>query len=86
MSTTTLAAPLGPKKLNLVEGQYRPFEIKGTDVTVTVQCSRLDAAYTVTTYRNTYRLEDQCGSYPTEQEACLVARGYCQMFAREVTA
>ena len=84
---TALATPaLGPKKLNLAEGQYRPFTVKGTDVTVTVQCARFDAAYTVTTYRNTYRLEDQCVSAATEQDACLVARGYCQMFAREVTA
>ncbi len=87
--TTALATPtpdLGPKKLNLAAGEYHPFTIKGTDITVTVQCVRFDAAYTVVSYRNTLRLEDQCGAYRTEQEACLIARGYCHMFAREVTA
>lgn len=85
--TTALATPdFGPKKFDLLPGQYRPFTVKGTDVCVTVQCARYDAAYTVTTYRNTLRLEDQCVSAATEQEACLIARGYCQMFQREVTA
>jgi hypothetical protein len=83
---TALATPAAPKKLNLAEGQYRPFEIKGTGVTVTVQCARFDAAYTVVVKQRTLRLDDLCGSYPTEQEACFIARGYCQMYAREVTA
>lgn len=87
--TTALATPtpdFGPKRLNLTEGQYRPYTVKGTDVCVTVQCARFDAAYTVTSYRNSYRLEDQCVSAATEQEACLIARGYCHMFAREAIA
>lgn len=79
--TTTRTPDLGPKKLNLLEGQYRPHD--AGDYTVTVQCARFDAAYTVTSYRNSYRLEDQCVSAATEQEACLIARGYCEMFARE---
>lgn len=85
---TLLATPdLGPKKLNLAEGQYRPFTVKDTRITVRVQCVRLDQAYTVVVEQGeSLRLDDLCGSYATEQDACLAARGYCQMFAREVTA
>ncbi len=84
--TTALAVPtpdLGPKKFDLLDGQSHPFEIKGTGVTVAVQCIRYDAAYQVTVYQRTLRLDDLCGSYPTEQEACAGARLLCQMFARE---
>jgi hypothetical protein len=86
MSTLLATPDLGPKKLNLAEGQYRPFTVAGTGITVRVQCAKYDAAYTVVVERRTLRLDDLCGSYGTEQEACLVARGYCQMFAREVNA
>lgn len=82
-----LATPdLGPKKFDLLPGQQHPFTIGDTGITVRLQCIRYDAAYSVVVEQRTLRLEDLCGSYPTEQEACLAARGYCQMFAREVTA
>lgn len=84
---TALATPdFGPKKLNLLAGQQHPFAIRDTGITVRLQCVRLDAAYSVVVEQRTLRLDDLCGSYPTEQEACLIARGYCEMFAREVTA
>jgi hypothetical protein len=83
--TTALATPdLGPKKLDLAEGQYRPFT--AGRVTVTVQCVRFDEAYTVVVEQGTYRVEDQCGSYPTEQMACTIARGYAILALAEVTA
>jgi hypothetical protein len=53
---------------------------------VRLQCIRYDAAYSVVVEQRTLRLDDLCGSYPTEQEACAGARLICQMFAREVTA
>ncbi len=81
MSTTTLTSPLGPKKLNLLEGQYHAFT--AGDYEVRVQCVRLDAAYTTTVYQRTRRLDDLCGSYPSEQEACAVARLHCQMAIAE---
>lgn len=81
---TALATPdLGPKKFDLLPGQQYPFTIGDTGITVAVQCIRYDAAYQVTVYQRTLRLDDLCGSFETEQAACLVARGYCQMFARE---
>ena len=84
---TLLATPdLGPKRFNLLDGQEHPHTVKGTRIVVTVQCIRYDAAYQVRVEQGTLRLDDLCGSYETEQEACLIARGYCQMFAREVTA
>ena len=82
---TLLATPeLGPKKLNLAEGQFRPFT--AGDYTIRVQCARLDSAYTVVVERRSYRLDDLCGSYSTEQEACAIARLHCQMALDEVTA
>jgi hypothetical protein len=82
--TTALATPAAPKKLNLAEGQYRPFA--AGEYTIRVQCVRLDSAYSVVVERRSYRLDDLCGSYPTEQEACAVARLHCQMALAEVTA
>lgn len=40
-------------------------------------------AYTVTVEQGTLRIDDNCGSYTTEAEARLVARGYAQMYAAE---
>lgn len=83
--TTTLSTPLDPKRLNLLDGQQHPYT--AGRVTVTVQCVRYDQAYTVVVEQGgTLRLDDLCGSYPTEQEACMIARGYCQMFLQEARA
>ncbi|MGS2615148.1 hypothetical protein ACVCAH_11575 [Micromonospora sp. LZ34] len=51
-------------------------------VRITVQYVR-DGAYTVTVYQGTLRVDDNCGSYTTEAEARLVARGYAQMYRAE---
>lgn len=51
-------------------------------VTVTVQRVREDA-YTVTTMQGTLRVEANCGSYTSEAEARLVARGYAEMYRTE---
>ncbi|GAA0493945.1 hypothetical protein Ade02nite_20910 [Paractinoplanes deccanensis] len=40
-------------------------------------------AYAVTVYNGTDRIEDNCGSYPTEAEARLIARGYAEMYKAE---
>lgn len=57
------------------------------DHTVTLQCVRPNAAYTVTVYRHGYyRVDDLCGSYPNEFEARAVARLLAQIFAREDAA
>lgn len=49
---------------------------------ITLQYVR-DGAYTVTVYQGTYRVEDQCGSYPTEQIARSVARLYAELAKAE---
>jgi hypothetical protein len=82
VSTATLV-DLGPKKLNLLEGQYHSFT--AGRLTVTVQCARYDAAYTVVLEQGSLRLDDLCSSYPTEQEACAVARLHCQMAIAEAS-
>ncbi len=88
MSPTALATPphpLGPKRFNLLDGQEHPHNVKGTRIVVTVQCIRYDAAYQVRVEQGSYRVDDLCGSYPTEQEACAGARLICQMYAREAS-
>lgn len=42
-----------------------------------------EGAYTVTVEQGTLRVEDNCGSYPTEDEARAIARGYAQMYLAE---
>lgn len=49
-------------------------------ITITLQCARVDAAYTVTTYQGTLRLADWCASYPTEAEARTAARHTAHAF------
>lgn len=49
---------------------------------ITLQRVREDA-YRVDVYQGTLRVEDNCGSYPTEVEARAVARGYAQMYLAE---
>ena len=51
-------------------------------VTITLQFVR-EGAYTVTTYQGTYRVEDNCGSYPTEHIARSVARLYAEIAKAE---
>lgn len=53
--------------------------------TITLQYVR-DGAYTVTVYQGTYRVEDQCGSYTTEQIARSVARLYAELAKAEADA
>lgn len=40
-------------------------------------------AYTVTVEQGTLRIDDNCGSYTTEAEARLIARGYAHMYRAE---
>lgn len=40
--------------------------------------------YTVTTYNGELRIDDNCGTYGSELEARLVARGYAQMYTAEL--
>ncbi|MFG1659124.1 hypothetical protein ACGFIY_21585 [Micromonospora chersina] len=51
-------------------------------IRITLQYVR-EGAYTVTVYQGTHRVEDNCGSYTSEAEARLVARGYAQMYRAE---
>ncbi|MFY1656925.1 hypothetical protein [Micromonospora sp. WMMD1274] len=54
-------------------------------VTVTLQWIR-DGVYTVTTYQGTLRIDEQCGSYTTEQIARSVARLWAEMAKAEAEA
>ncbi|MEV5819369.1 hypothetical protein AB0L22_09350 [Micromonospora haikouensis] len=49
---------------------------------ITLQRVRHDA-YRVDVYQGTLRIDDNCGSYPTEAEARAIARGYAQMYKAE---
>lgn len=53
------------------------------DGRTTISVIRGHAAWTVETYQGTYRMDDQCGSYATEEEARLVARAYAVLAKRE---
>lgn len=48
---------------------------------ITIQ--RTEFAYTVTTERGGFRVDDNSGSYPTEAEAVLIAEGYRRMYRAE---
>lgn len=50
--------------------------------TITLQWVREDV-YTVTTYQGSRRIEEQCGSYPTEELARQVARLYAKLAKAE---
>jgi hypothetical protein len=80
MSTTTLATP-DRRRHPLGEGEYIVFTAGRTEITV--QCVRPCAAYSVTVYTGTLRIEDQCSSYPTEALAREVARSYAQLALAE---
>lgn len=56
------------------------------DGRTTIVVQRTDHTYTVTVKIGTYRVDDHCGTYPTEQEARLIARGYAQMYRSEQAA
>lgn len=83
MSTTTLATP-DRRRHPLAEGEYVTYG--AGDILVTLQCVRPDAAYTITCYRNTLRLDDNCTTAETEDLARTIARGYAVMFLQEVAA
>jgi hypothetical protein len=83
MSTTTLATP-DRRRHPLGEGDYIVFTAGRTEITV--QCVRLDAAYTITTYVGTLRIEDQCTSVADEATARLIARGYAHLALAESAA
>jgi hypothetical protein len=51
-------------------------------ITVTLQYVR-EGAYRVDYYQGTYRVEDNCGSYPTEQIGRSVARLYAELAQAE---
>jgi hypothetical protein len=51
--------------------------------TLTVQCVRPGAAYTVTVYQGTYRVDEQCGSYPNQEQAYTVRNGYSEMYRHD---
>ncbi len=59
-----------------------PYTTPNGRVTVTLQRISADV-YTVTTYQGTLRIDANCGSYATEAEARLVARGYAEMYRNE---
>ncbi len=68
------------QQLNRIDDLIR-FQI-GT-IMIVLQWVATDA-YTVTTTRGgILRIEDNCGSYPTEDEARAIARGYAQMYKAE---
>jgi hypothetical protein len=80
--TAALATP-DRRRHPLGEGDYITYG--AGDVLVTLQCVRPDAAYTVTCYRNTLRLDDNCTSADTEVLARTIARGYAVMFLQEAS-
>lgn len=63
---TTIATP-DRKSLPLREGDYLTFT--AGRIEIRVQCARVDAAYTVTVYTGTLRIEDQCTSIDNETDA-----------------
>lgn len=66
-------------------GQQISYTTPDGRVTITVQYVH-PGAYTVTTYQGTLRIEDQCDSYPTEDEARAVARAYAVLAKAEALA
>jgi len=83
MSTTALAA--APKaKPPLRQDEYVTFG--AGDTTITLQCVLVDRAYTITTYRRSYRIEDQCTSIDNEPDARTIARGYAHLALQEATS
>lgn len=50
---------------------------------LTIQCVRPDAAYTVTVYQGTLRIDEQCGSYPTQEQAYEIRDGYAEMYRHD---
>jgi hypothetical protein len=82
MSTTTLATP-DRNRLPLRAGEYVTYG--AGDVLITLQCVRPDAAYTVTCYGRSLRLDDNCTTAETEDLALAIARGYAAMFLQEAS-
>lgn len=80
--STTLAAP-DRRRLPLREGDYITFTAGRT--AIRVQCIRPGEAYSVVVEQGSYRVEDQCGSYPTEDLAREVARSFAKLAILEVT-
>ncbi len=71
------------QQLNRIDDRI-PYQIG--DISIVLQWVA-DGAYTVTTTKGgILRIEDNCGSYPTEDEARAVARGYAQMYQAEADA
>lgn len=62
--------------------QTLPYTTPNGRVTVAVQRIAADV-YTVTTYQGTLRIDANCGSYDSEAEARLIARGYAEMYRAE---
>jgi hypothetical protein len=57
------------------------------DGTTSITLQRVTAdVWSVTTYRGTLRVDDQCGSYDSEAEARAVARGYAVLAKAEAMA
>lgn len=67
--------------------QYVGAEMPWTspDGHVTIVVRRGHFAWTVETYQGTLRVADNCGSYASEAEARMVARGYATMYRAETT-
>lgn len=78
MSTALAAAKA---KLPLLAGQRLTFT--AGRVEITVECLRVNEVYTLVTYQGAYRVEDQCGSYPSEDTARAIARGYAHLALQE---
>lgn len=66
----------------MVEGQTMTYTTPDGRTTITLQHVR-PGAYTVTTYQGTLRIEDQCGSFPTEDLGRAVARAYAVLAKAE---
>jgi hypothetical protein len=78
---TALAAPKAKPPLR--QDEYVTF--RAGDVLITLQCVLVDRAYTVTTYRNSLRIEDQCTSIDNEADSRAIARTYARLAALEAS-
>lgn len=76
---------IGMSTAPLTTGQQLTYTTPDGRTTITLQYVR-PGAYTVTTYHGTHRVEDQCGSFPTEELARAVARAYAVLAKEEALA
>jgi hypothetical protein len=75
---TALATPTRPP---LRADEYVVFTAGRTEITL--QCIRVDLAYTITTYVGSQRIDDCCTSIDNEIDARVLARGYAHLALQE---